>query len=136
MLPFVLADDVARGLVLAVDAEGIDGKSFNLVSDSCLNARDYVAALADATRTRIDAAPMPAWRTYLGELGKWVVKCVVRHPSRRLPSYRDWQTHAHLARFDCSEARRVLGWSSQVGRDQLIEEGVRKTVKEWLEGGH
>jgi nucleoside-diphosphate-sugar epimerase len=134
-LPFVLAGDVARGLALMADAAGIEGESFNLVSEPCLDARGYVAALAEATGTRIDARPVPAWRTYLGDVGKWAVKCLTRHPRRsRRPSYRDWQTRCHRARFDCSKAKQVLGWSPYVGRERLVGEGVRRAAAAWQAG--
>jgi nucleoside-diphosphate-sugar epimerase len=56
----------------------------------------------------------------------------VRHPDRRRPSYRDWQTRAHLARFDCSKAKRVLGWVPTADREAVIREGIIKPVREWL----
>lgn len=134
LLPFVLAEDVAKGLVLGGTVSNLEGKSFNLVSEPCLNAREYVAVLEEALGTRIDARPMAAWKTYLNDMGKWVVKCAVRHPNRRMPSYRDWQTRSHKARFDCSETARVLGWSTQVGKEKLLEQGVRQAARDWLLG--
>jgi nucleoside-diphosphate-sugar epimerase/predicted dehydrogenase len=131
-LPLVLVDDVADALVRALDAEGVVGETFNLVGAPCLSARQYVTALEKAAEMKIDVRPRPAWRFYLTDMLKWVVKCLVRHPDRRLPSYRDWQTRAHRARFDCSKAKRVLGWQPAADPDTMIEEGIVKPVTEWL----
>jgi nucleoside-diphosphate-sugar epimerase len=131
-LPLVLVDDVACAMARVVEIEGIEGMSFNLVSDPCLDARTYVAELGKVLEMRIDVSPMPAWRSYMAELGKWLVKGLIRHPGRRLPSYRDWQTRSHQARFDCSLARRVLGWNSVVERERMLEEGVRRPAAAWV----
>jgi nucleoside-diphosphate-sugar epimerase len=42
ILPLVLVEDVARGLVAASEVPGIEGESFNLVADPCLTAQDYL----------------------------------------------------------------------------------------------
>ncbi len=44
-LPFVLVDDVAAALVLAMDKQGIDGQAFLLTDEPMLSARDYVEAV-------------------------------------------------------------------------------------------
>ena len=44
-LPFVLVDDVARGDLRPAEADGIDGRCYNLVGDVRWSARDYFAAL-------------------------------------------------------------------------------------------
>src|SRR5207302_802546 len=100
-LPLVLVDDVARALARAAEVEGIEGESFNLVAETDITARDYVAALASATETWIDVRPRTALRYYLTDLAKHLVKVLVRHPGRRLPSYRDWAARGQYARFDC-----------------------------------
>ena len=41
----VLIDDVASGLVAAIDTPGIEGRSFNLVGDPCLSAQEYLDEL-------------------------------------------------------------------------------------------
>ena len=44
-LPLVLVEDVARGLVAAMEKPGIEGRSFNLVADPCLSAQEYLDEL-------------------------------------------------------------------------------------------
>jgi predicted dehydrogenase/nucleoside-diphosphate-sugar epimerase len=131
-LPIILADDVARALVAAGSAERVIGEVFNLVGEPLLTAREYIAELEKAAHMKIDARPTSAWRFYSRDLAKWVAKCLIRHPERRLPSYRDWQTRGHLARFDCGNAKRVLGWVPIADRDTLIEQGIVRPVREWL----
>jgi len=131
-VPLVLVDDVSDALVRALDAEGIVGQTFNLVGAPLLSARDYVAAVEQAAKAKVDLQAKSAWSYYLVDMFKWVVKCVVRHPGRRLPSYRDWQTRAHLSPFDCSKTKRLLGWQPTTDKDKMIQDGIVKPVQEWL----
>jgi predicted dehydrogenase/nucleoside-diphosphate-sugar epimerase len=131
-LPLVLVDDVARALMRVGELDGIEGESFNLAAETDLTARAYIAALSRATGTWIDARPRPAWRSYGWELTKYLVKWLVRHPTRRRPLYRDWKTRAHYARFDCAKAKRVLGWQPVQDRETLLREGVELPAEEWL----
>jgi nucleoside-diphosphate-sugar epimerase len=130
-LPLVLADDVADALIRCLDADGIDGETFNLAAESGVTARDYLAALSDTTRTWIDARPTPPWRFYAGDAAKWVAKVLLRHPERRRPSLRDWRSRTYHARYDCSKAAQVLGWAPVSDRDALLDEGVRRAAAEW-----
>jgi predicted dehydrogenase/nucleoside-diphosphate-sugar epimerase len=130
-LPLVLVDDVARALVRATEVDGIEGESLNLVAETDITARDYVEALARATETWIDVRPRSALRYYLNDLAKYVVKVLVRHPGRRLPSYRDWAARGQYARFDCSKAKRLLGWQPVTDRTTLLREGVEVPAREW-----
>jgi predicted dehydrogenase/nucleoside-diphosphate-sugar epimerase len=131
-LPIVLVDDVADALAKAVDAKGIVGESFNLVAEPCLSARDYVRELERATGARIDVLPTAAWKFQAFEVFKWIVKCVVRHPGRERPSYRDWETRSLKARFDCSKAKKILGWSPEGDRERIIHRGVVEPALEWF----
>jgi nucleoside-diphosphate-sugar epimerase len=56
-LPLVLVDDVASALALGMDAPGIEGQSFLLTDEPLLSAREYVAEIAQASGSAIDAAP-------------------------------------------------------------------------------
>lgn len=130
-LPLVLAADVADALARCLEVEGIEGEAFNLAADPCVSAREYVAALAEARGAWIDARPTSPWRFYAGDLGKWAVKWAVRHPDRRWPSLRDWKSRTYRARYDCTKARRVLGWRPVSDRQALLDEGVRRPAAEW-----
>ncbi len=131
-LPIVLVDDVADALVKAMEVEGIVGECFNLVAEPCLSARDYVRELERATGARIDLLPTAAWKFHAFEVLKWIIKCVVRHPGRERPSYRDWETRSLKARFDCSKAKKILGWSPEGDRDRIIHRAVVQPALEWF----
>jgi nucleoside-diphosphate-sugar epimerase len=132
-LPIVLVDDVADALVKAMEAEGIVGESFNLVGEPCLSAVDYIQELEKAAGARIESIPTSAWKFYAYELFKWIVKCMVRHPGREIPSYRDWETRSLKASFDCSKAKKILGWSPTTDREKIIRDGVVHPVLEWFQ---
>jgi nucleoside-diphosphate-sugar epimerase len=67
------------------------------------------------------------------DLMKWVVKVAVRHPERRLPSYRDWESRTGRAVFDCSAAKAVLGWKPVADRDELVRRGIEEPFKEFTQ---
>ena len=130
-LPLVLAEDVAAALVLGLEKEGIEGQRFLLTDEPLLTAREYVEAVSAACGTRIRAEPMPIWRFYLGDLAKEAAKHLIRHPNRRIPSYRDWDSRSHRARYDSRKTMEVLGWRPAGGKALLIEEGINAPVREF-----
>ena len=91
-LPLVLVDDVAAALVAALEAPGIEGEAFNLIADSGITARQYLGALERGAGVEFHKIPTPPWKFYLADVVKWVVKRAIRHPDRRPPSLRDWET--------------------------------------------
>lgn len=108
-LPFVLVGDVAEAIVLACEVEGIEGRCYNLVGDVRPNARDYVADLAAATGRPLHFHPQSGTGLWVEDLGKWLVK---RAGGRKapLPSRRELLSRGLVATFDCSDAKRDLGW--------------------------
>jgi predicted dehydrogenase len=131
-LPLVLVDDVAEGLALALDAPGIEGRTFLLTDEPLLNAREYVGEFAAASATRIDATPTPIWRFFALDVAKEAVKHLVRHPNRRVPSYRDWDCRAHRARYDSSETRDALGWRPAGTREAMVRDGIVSAVRHYF----
>jgi nucleoside-diphosphate-sugar epimerase/predicted dehydrogenase len=132
-LPLVLVEDVARALVAAAGADGVVGENFNLVGEPLLNAREYNAELEKAGGLKLDVRPTPILSFYCNDMVKWCAKVMVRHPERRLPSFRDWQSRAQRAAFDCGKAKRLLGWLPCADRGRMIEEGIAQPVREWFE---
>jgi nucleoside-diphosphate-sugar epimerase/predicted dehydrogenase len=118
-LPFVRVEDVAAALVLALDKPEIEGQSFLLTDAPLLSARDYVAAVSAACGTQLRARPTPVWQFFLGDAVRQAVKFLIRHPNRRLPSYRDWASRTQRARFEAVRAREVLGWRPAASREAL-----------------
>jgi nucleoside-diphosphate-sugar epimerase/predicted dehydrogenase len=129
-LPLVLVEDVAKGLIAAMETPRIEGQSFNLVGDPCLSAQEYLDELDRAGAMRIQRHATSILKFYLADMMKWVVKVAVRHPERRLPSYRDWKSRTQRAVFDCAEAKTILGWHPVSDRDELVRRGIEEPLAE------
>ena len=132
-LPLVLVEDVARGVIAAMEKPGIEGRSFNLVADPCLSAQEYLDELDRCGQMKVQRFATPIMRFYLLDMLKWVVKVAVRHPERRLPSYRDWESRTQKAHFDCSAAKAVLGWQPVSDREELTRRGIAEALADFLQ---
>ncbi|HLG86709.1 MAG TPA: Gfo/Idh/MocA family oxidoreductase [Alphaproteobacteria bacterium] len=108
-LPFVLVEDVADAIIRALAAPEAAGKAYNLVGDVRPNAREFVAALAQATGRPITFHPQSVDWLYAAELFKWGLK---RGTGKKVdaPSRRDLLSRGLRARIDCEDAKRDLGW--------------------------
>ena len=108
-LPFVLAEDVATAILGAAEAPAIDGRCYNLAGDVRPNARAYLAALGRTLGRDLRFHPQTAEKIWLLELGKWAIK---RAGGRAVPvpSLRDLRSRGMAATFDCTDAKRDLGW--------------------------
>ncbi len=108
-LPFVLVDDVVDAILRALVAPEAAGKSYNLVGDVRLTAREFVAALAEATGRPLVFHPQSVDWLYASELFKWTLK---RASGKKAdsPSKRDLLSRGLRARIDCEDAKRDLGW--------------------------
>lgn len=132
-LPLVLVEDVASALILAMDKPGIEGKSFNLVGDPMLSAREYLDELDRSGGFRIQRRYTPISRFYLIDIAKWIAKVALRFPERQMPRYRDWDTRRLLAPFDCSAAKETLNWRPVSDRDELVRRGIQEPVTEFTQ---
>ncbi len=122
-LPFVLVDDVAEAVVLASFAPDVDGRCYNLVGDVRLSAREYIAQLGQALGRPLRYHPQsPRW-LWLEDSGKWLVK---RATGRDVaaPSQRDFVSRGLLARFDCNDAARDLGWHPVADREAFVRAAI------------
>jgi nucleoside-diphosphate-sugar epimerase len=109
-LPFVLVEDVAEAIWLASRA-GVDvaGRCYNLVGDVRPSAREFIAMLAAAQQRPLCFHPQWPLVLWLAETGKWMVKrWSGRHVQR--PARRDILSRGMRAAFDCTDAKRELGW--------------------------
>lgn len=132
-LPLVLVDDVASGLVNAMEVPGIEGRSYNLIDLPMLSARDYIQALEKMGGFQVEVHARPIWRFYLADLTKWPVKVAVGHPdAQRVPSYSDWESRSQKATFDCSTTRKELGWSPASDPERLVTEGIGRSFAGWI----
>lgn len=131
-LPLVLVEDVAKGLIAASEAQGIEGESFNLVADVSLTAQDYLDEMDRFGSIRIRRQATPILKFYLTDMFKWSVKVLTRHPDRQVPSYRDWDSRRQHATFDCTRARVRLGWRPVSNRAELVRAGIHEPMKEMM----
>ena len=130
-LALVLVQDAAAGLIAAMKTPAIEGRSFNLVGEPLLTAQEYLDELDRAGGIRIQRRATPIARFYLMDLVKWMVKVAVRHPERRLPSFRDWESRTGRAAFDCSAAKSVLGWKPVKDREELVRLGIVEPFRDF-----
>lgn len=131
-LPIVLVDDVADALVKAMTQPGIDGRSYNLASQPCISANDYIDEIEKQAKVKIRRVPLSARRMYTMSLLKWGLKKVGRDRHAAFPSYADCAGRSLASRFDCSKAEHELGWQPVKDRSMLIAEGIHQPVKAWL----
>jgi predicted dehydrogenase/nucleoside-diphosphate-sugar epimerase len=131
-LPLVLVQDVATALISCLDTPGLIGESFNLVGDPFLSANEYLDELERASGLKLTRIHTPIIQFYGISMAKWVAKVLVKHPEHILPSYRDWASRTQQARFDCTKAKRVLGWQPSAARADLVERGIAEPAREWL----
>lgn len=122
-LPFVLVGDVAEAILLACQAEGVEGKCYNLVGDVRPNAREYVAELGRVLGRPLRFHPQRATGLWVEDLGKWLIK---RAGGRKapLPSRRDLLSRGLDARFDCEDAKRDLGWRPVADRAEFMWQAI------------
>ena len=131
-LPFVLVEDVAEALVLALDKPNILGQTFLLTDQPLLSAREYVEVVSQVSGTRIRASRKATWRFYLVDAVKEFAKHVIRHPNRKRASLRDWDSRSHRALYDGRKTRDVLGWQPAGTREAMIERGIVATVSDFM----
>lgn len=127
-LPFVLVDDVASALVLAGHKSGIEGRTFLVTDQPLLSAREYVALVQEFSGMPIQQQQVPPWKYFMEDVAKELVKNLIRHPNRKIPSLHDWACRTHRARYDASETAQVLGWKPTADKQTLIQEGIRSAV--------
>ena len=130
-IPFVLVDDVAAALYRALDAPGIEGRTFLLTDAALMSARDYVAAVEACAGMRINARECPVWKHFAVDAAKQAVKHIIRHPNRRAVSFNDWASRSHRARYDSSGTRTTLGWKPAGSYKRLVA-GVRASVEHFM----
>jgi predicted dehydrogenase/nucleoside-diphosphate-sugar epimerase len=128
-LPLILVEDTADAIVRAVDAPGIDGKCYNLVSDIRLSARDYIGELARVTRRPLRYHAQSVLKLYGIEIGKAGLKRLTGRAAP-WPSQRDLKSRGLVASFDCSDAARDLGWTPVRDRDFFLRRAFADHLSE------
>ena len=125
ILPFVLADDVSDGLIRMMDNPDAVGRSFNLVGDPMMSARDYFDAIHQALGARITVKPGNLHAMWLADGVKYILKrYALGRKGAVCPSLADWKSRAHFSKFDNSRTKAVLGWTPEADRKAFITRGI------------
>lgn len=131
-LPLVLVEDVASALVLALGRHDIAGKTFLLTDEPLISGKEYVGIVSKEIGTKLRAEPTPIWKFFIVDAFKEAAKNLIKHPNRKTPSYRDWDSRSHRAKYDSSKTREVLGWCPAGKKDILVENGIVSAVREFM----
>ena len=123
-LPFVLVEEVADAIFKASTAPGIEGRTFNIVGNVRMTARDYIATLGQALHRPLRYHPQSARWLWMEDSGKWLVKRVTGRKVAA-PSVRDFLSRGMRAQFDTSAAQEQLGWTSTHDRALFIDRAIR-----------
>ncbi|WP_299937925.1 NAD-dependent epimerase/dehydratase family protein [uncultured Pelagimonas sp.] len=126
ILPFVLNEDIADGLVRMIDAP-VEGQSFNLIGEPMLTARDYFDAIHEALGARIRVSPGNLTAFYASDAVKYALKkYALRRKGVIRPSLADWKSRAHFTPFVNSKPKDVLGWRPEGDKATFIEKAITK----------
>jgi predicted dehydrogenase/nucleoside-diphosphate-sugar epimerase len=119
-LPFVLTEDVAEAICLALRSDAALGRTYNLVGDVRLTAPEYLAEVGRALGRPLRFHPRRALRIQAVEIGKWLIKRLAGRRDVQLPSYRNLRSLGMAARFDCTDVQRDLGWRPVADREEFL----------------
>jgi nucleoside-diphosphate-sugar epimerase/predicted dehydrogenase len=128
-LPLVHVDDVADALASAATADGMAGKSFLIVGPPLLSAQEYVRALEQAARIRIEQMRRSPWRFWIADFAKEAVKHLIRHPNRRRSTLHDWRCKTHSSAYDSNPTSAAINWRPISDRQLLIQRGIVDAVE-------
>lgn len=125
ILPFVLIDDVAKGLVLMMNSSDAVGKSFNLVADPMMSARDYFAAIHRELGAKIQVSSGNLTAFWMADAVKYGLKkyALRRHGAIR-PSLADWKSRAHFSPFDNGLPKDLLGWEPENDKSRFVRKAI------------
>ena len=123
-LPFVLVEDVAEAMLLGKDAPQADGLSFNLAGDVRPTAAEFVAVLRQRSRRNFRFYPRSLRMIYAGELTRSWIKKLAGKPSELGFLWGDLSGLSMRRQFDCSRAKRVLGWRPLADREEFFRQTI------------
>lgn len=133
-LPFVLVEDVAEALVLAMETPGIEGQSFNLAGPIRPSAAEFMEMVRKRARRNFRFYPQSLLKMQTIEILKWAVKCAARKRDNAWPSFRDLKSRSLRAQLDSTAAERILGWSPTTSTDTFLAEAIDSHLQPLLAG--
>ncbi|MCZ2078802.1 MAG: NAD(P)-dependent oxidoreductase [Bryobacterales bacterium] len=133
-LPFVLVEDVAEALVLAMETPGIEGRSFNLAGPIRPSAAEFMEMVRKRSRRNFRFYPQSLLKMQMIEILKWAVKCAARKRDNAWPSFRDLKSRSLRAQLDSTAAERILGWSPTTSTATFLAEAIDSHLQPLLAG--
>jgi nucleoside-diphosphate-sugar epimerase len=133
-MPFVLVQDVADAMVLAIHTPGIDGKAFNLAGDVFLSAREYVALLAERTKRDFRFYPRNLVAFWAAGAVKTVIKRWIQKGPVEGRAYHDIQSSTMRTQIDNSAAKQLLGWRPNSSLEVFVREAIDSHLEPLLPG--
>lgn len=125
VLPFVLIDDVAEALVRMMEVPAAVGTSFNLTGEPILSGRDYFDGLRSRSDARVHTQAGSLSAMWAADSLKWSLKRYALGKKDAVrPSRVDWQSRGHLAVFDNSHPKAVLGWKPETDRSRFLDRAI------------
>ena len=116
-LPLVYIDDVVDAIEIAATREGVCGSVFQLVDPTTVDQKRYIELCGQKGPVR----PIYAPRVVLYGLAL-ALECLGRALHRNVPLTRyKIRSITAPASYDCSAAKRDLGWSPRVGTEAGLE---------------
>ncbi len=124
ILPFVLNEDIADGLIRMIDAP-VEGQSFNLVGDPMLSAQEYFEAIHQALGARLRVSTGNLTAFYAADAVKYgLKKYALRRQGVIRPSLADWKSRAHFSAFVNNRPKEVLGWRPEANKVAFIDKAI------------
>ncbi|MFP7569258.1 NAD-dependent epimerase/dehydratase family protein [Marivita sp. S2033] len=127
ILPFVLIDDVADGLVLMGEHPDAIGQSYNLIGDPMLSAKGYFEAIYKTLGARVRVSTGNLTVFWAADAVKHALKTyALRRQGLSRPSLADWKSRAHLSSFNNSKPKQELGWVPEADKSRFVQKAVEQ----------
>lgn len=128
-IPFVLVEDAAQAVFLAVQTPEASGKTFNLAGDVRPTAREFVRAIGNRSLRNFRFYPQSLLKLQMIEIFKWLIKVIAGKKENPFPSFRDLKSRSLRAQLDCSAAKSLLGWRPNGDPEAFYREAVDSHLK-------
>lgn len=127
ILPFVLIDDVADGLILMGEHPDAVGQSYNLIGEPMLSGKGYFDAIRDTLGAQIRVSTGNLTAFWAADAVKHQLKVhALRRRGLTRPSLADWKSRAHLSPFVNAKPKSELGWQPETDKARFIEKAIGK----------
>ncbi len=127
-MEFAYVDNVVQALLLAENNNSAVGEIFNITDGQSYKIRTVLNTIAKAVDARPPVIRLPYWIGKVAGYGMEFISSILGIYPPFSSTAADWMSRS-LNVYDCSKAKRELGYNPEVG----LEEGVGRTV-EWYRG--